>query len=68
LIETADLEESGVTATAIAPAFVDTDMSRWVTSAIPGDTMIRVADVVRVVEMVPGLEPQFVDHSHRHGA
>jgi 3-oxoacyl-[acyl-carrier protein] reductase len=57
LIETVNLEESGngVTATAIAPAFVDTDMSAWATADVPADTMIRVADVVRVVEMVLGL-------------
>lgn len=57
LIEAVNLEESGngVTATAIAPAFVETDMTAWVTDEVPADTMIRVADVVRVVDMVIGL-------------
>jgi short-subunit dehydrogenase len=57
LIEAVNLEESGngVTATAIAPAFVDTDMTAWVTDEVSADSMIRVADVVRVVDMVLGL-------------
>lgn len=57
LIEAVNLEESGngITATAIAPAFVETDMTAWVTDEVPADTMIRVADVVRVVDMVVGL-------------
>lgn len=54
LLETVNLEESarGVTASAIAPAFVDTDMSDWVTDRIPKDEMIPVEDVVRVVDML----------------
>lgn len=47
LLETVNLEES-----AIAPAFVDTDMSDWVTDRIPKDEMIPVEDVVRVVDML----------------
>jgi 3-oxoacyl-[acyl-carrier protein] reductase len=43
---------SGVLATAISPAYVDTDMSSWVRERIPADTMISVEDVIRVVEMV----------------
>lgn len=43
LLATLNLEEAsnGVLATAIAPAFVDTDMSSWVTDSIAADTMIR---------------------------
>lgn len=57
LLETVNAEESGhgVSATAIAPAFVDTDMSAWTTDAVPADTMITVDDIVRVVDMVLGL-------------
>lgn len=57
LIEAVNLEESGngLTATAIAPAYVETDMTTWVTDEVPAGTMIRVADVVRVVDMVIGL-------------
>jgi len=57
LLDTVNAEESdrGVSATAIAPAFVATDMSAWTTDTVPADTMITVDDVVRVVDMVLGL-------------
>jgi len=57
LIETVNLEESphGITATAIAPAYVETDMSAWVTDKVSADTMIPVSDVVAVVDMLLGL-------------
>jgi short-subunit dehydrogenase len=54
LIATLNAEESaaGVTATAIAPGYVDTDMSAWVSDTVAPSSMIRVADVVEVVNMV----------------
>jgi 3-oxoacyl-[acyl-carrier protein] reductase len=54
LVETLNAEESGrgVMATAIAPAFVDTDMAAWTSDTVPVDTMITVADVVTVVRML----------------
>lgn len=54
LMETLNSEESadGVMATAIAPAYVATDMSAWTTDTIPIDTMIPVEDVVAVVRML----------------
>ena len=54
LMETLNAEESanGVMATAIAPAYVATDMSAWITDTIPAETMIPVDDVVAVVRMV----------------
>jgi NAD(P)-dependent dehydrogenase (short-subunit alcohol dehydrogenase family) len=57
LMETLNAEESstGVMATAIAPAYVATDMSSWVTDRIPIQTMIPVADVVAVVRMLVAL-------------
>lgn len=57
LLQTFNAEESasGITATAIAPAFVDTEMSAWVKDRIDPGTMITVADVVAVVEMVLNL-------------
>jgi 3-oxoacyl-[acyl-carrier protein] reductase len=57
LMETLNAEESsnGVMATAIAPAYVATDMSSWVTDRIPVETMIPVADVVAVVRMLVAL-------------
>jgi len=56
-IETLNAEESprGVTATAIAPGYVDTDMSAWITDSIPAQTMIPVSDVVAVVDMLLSL-------------
>jgi 3-oxoacyl-[acyl-carrier protein] reductase len=60
LVDGLNVEESGngVSATALAPAFVDTDMSAWATDRIPAEEMIPVADVVRLVEVL-------VDLSHR---
>lgn len=60
MMETLNAEESGhgVTATAIAPGYVDTDMSAWVTGSIPAETMVPVADVVAVVEMLLALTPR----------
>lgn len=57
LVESLNLEESGngVTASAVAPAFVDTDMTAYVTERVPADSMITVTDVVRVVDMLLGL-------------
>lgn len=54
LMETINAEESavGVMATAIAPGYVETDMSAWVTDIIPAAAMIQVADVVAVVKML----------------
>lgn len=54
LVDTLNAETSGrgVSATAIAPGYVETDMSTWVTERIPAETMIRVSDIVRVVDMV----------------
>lgn len=57
LAETVNAERSadGVLATAIAPGYVATDMSAWVTDSIPADKMITVQDVVEVARMVLGL-------------
>jgi 3-oxoacyl-[acyl-carrier protein] reductase len=47
-------EESGrgVMFTAIAPAYVDTDMSAWTTESVPAETMIPVGDIVTIVRML----------------
>jgi len=60
LMQTLNAEESnrGVTATAIAPGYVHTDMSAWVTDTIPPHTMIPVADVVAVADMLLSLGPR----------
>lgn len=54
LMETLNAEESvnGVMATAIAPAYVATDMSAWTADTIPTEKMIPVEDVVGVVRML----------------
>lgn len=51
---------NGISASAISPGFVDTDMSAWVADAIPPATMIRVADVVKVVELMLTVSPNAV--------
>jgi 3-oxoacyl-[acyl-carrier protein] reductase len=55
-------EESahGVTATAIAPGYVDTDMSAWVHDTVPPETMIPVDDVVTTVTALLNLSPRSV--------
>jgi 3-oxoacyl-[acyl-carrier protein] reductase len=45
----AEESANGIIATAIAPGYVDTDMSAWVHDAVPPETMIPVADVVTTV-------------------
>ncbi|OBH13389.1 SDR family oxidoreductase [Mycobacterium sp. E1747] len=52
LADSVNAEESahGVCATAIAPAFVDTDMSAWVHDRIPAEKMIPTTDIVVLVE------------------
>lgn len=42
----------GVTFTAIAPAYVDTDMSAWTTDRIPAEEMIPVDDDISVVRIL----------------
>jgi 3-oxoacyl-[acyl-carrier protein] reductase len=43
---------NGVSATAISPGFVDTDMSTWVADSIPPTEMITVDDIVKTVQYV----------------
>jgi 3-oxoacyl-[acyl-carrier protein] reductase len=51
LCESVTLDEagSGVTATAISPGFVDTEMSAWTRDKIPPEEMIRAGDVAELV-------------------
>jgi 3-oxoacyl-[acyl-carrier protein] reductase len=51
LCESVTLDEagSGVTATAISPGYVDTEMSDWTKDAIPAAEMIRADDVAELV-------------------
>lgn len=52
LVETLNAEESAndVTATAIAPAYVDTDMSAWIRETVPPETMIPPEDIAVLVD------------------
>lgn len=60
LVDTFNAEEAaqGVVATAIAPGFVDTDMSSWVKDVIAPEQMLPVDDVVSVVDMLVSLSPR----------
>lgn len=62
LVDTLNAEESqhGVSATAIAPGYVDTDMSAWTHDRIPPDQMISVADIVTLVEALVTISPRSV--------
>lgn len=62
LIDTLNTEQSGsgITGTAIAPGYVDTDMSAWVTDRVPADTMISVEDIVEIVAALTHLSPRAV--------
>jgi 3-oxoacyl-[acyl-carrier protein] reductase len=62
LVETLNAEESahGVSGTAIAPGYVETDMSAWIQDTIPADTMIRVSDIVELVDGVLRLSSRAV--------
>jgi 3-oxoacyl-[acyl-carrier protein] reductase len=52
LVRSVNREESpgGVCATAICPAYVDTDMATYVQDRIPPETMLEVGDVVAMVD------------------
>jgi NAD(P)-dependent dehydrogenase (short-subunit alcohol dehydrogenase family) len=62
LVETLNAEESrsGVCATAIAPAYVETDMSAWVRDRVPAEEMIPVEDVVTLVHALVTLSRRSV--------
>ena len=51
LCESVTIDEagSGVTATAISPGYIDTDMSAWTQDLIPAEEMIRADDVGELV-------------------
>jgi NAD(P)-dependent dehydrogenase (short-subunit alcohol dehydrogenase family) len=57
LCESVTLDEagSGVTATAISPGYVDTDMSEWTRDKVPAEEMIQAGDVAELVLAVSRL-------------
>ncbi|KAF0845250.1 SDR family NAD(P)-dependent oxidoreductase [Nocardia caishijiensis] len=62
LLTTLNAEESanGVTATAIAPGYVDTDMSAWVHDQVPPHQMLAVNDIVEMTDALLRLSPRAV--------
>lgn len=62
LVDTINAEESasGVSATAFAPGFVDTDMSDWTKESISADLMIPADDIARMVVALSGLSARSV--------
>jgi 3-oxoacyl-[acyl-carrier protein] reductase len=62
LVNSINAEErvNGVTATAIAPGYVDTEMSDWISDVIPKASMLSVDDITRCVELLLDLSPQAV--------
>ncbi len=62
LVETLNAEESvhGVTATSIAPGYVETDMTEWVRDRVPAEAMIPVSDVVDLVDAAVRLSARSV--------
>ncbi|WP_405151677.1 SDR family oxidoreductase [Nocardia salmonicida] len=62
LLATLNTEESGngVTATAIAPGYVDTDMSAWIHDRIPPEQMLAVNDIVEMVDSLLRLSARAV--------
>jgi short-subunit dehydrogenase len=62
LIATLNAEESanGVTATTIAPGYVDTEMSAWIHDRIPPERMLAVDDVVGMVDALLRLSSRAV--------
>ncbi|HXA33329.1 MAG TPA: SDR family oxidoreductase [Acidimicrobiales bacterium] len=62
LCETVNLEASihGVTATAISPAYVDTELTAWLHDEVPQDSMISVEDISELFTALLRLSPKAV--------
>lgn len=62
LIDTVNVEESGhgVSGTALAPGYIDTDMSAWITDSIPAESMIPVDDIAVLVRGLVSLSARSV--------
>jgi NAD(P)-dependent dehydrogenase (short-subunit alcohol dehydrogenase family) len=52
-----ELGGEGIACTALAPAFVDTDMTEFVREAVPAEAMIRPSDIGEAVRMLLKLSP-----------
>ena len=62
LTQTLNAEESGngISATTIAPGYVDTDMSKWTQDTIPPTEMLEVNDIVEIVAAILQLSSRAV--------
>jgi 3-oxoacyl-[acyl-carrier protein] reductase len=62
LTQTLNAEESanGISATTIAPGYVDTDMSKWTQDTIPPGEMLEVNDIVEIVAAILQLSSRAV--------
>ncbi|WP_278265227.1 SDR family oxidoreductase [Nocardia sp. AG03] len=62
LLATLNAEESGngVTATALAPGYVDTEMSAWIHDRVPPERMLAVNDIVEMVDALLRLSARAV--------
>ncbi|WP_319453142.1 MULTISPECIES: SDR family oxidoreductase [unclassified Mycobacterium] len=62
LVDTLNAEESanGITATAIAPAYVDTDMSAWTNDTVSPEAMIPSNDIAVIVDTLLSLSKRSV--------
>lgn len=62
LVRSVNCEEAahGVTASAISPGFVDTEMSAWAADTVPPQTMITTGDIVKIVDLILSLSPTAV--------
>jgi short-subunit dehydrogenase len=62
LCESVNVESSaaGVSATAVAPGYVDTDMSEWIRDQIPAETMLTVDDIAELAVAVTRLSARAV--------
>jgi NAD(P)-dependent dehydrogenase (short-subunit alcohol dehydrogenase family) len=55
---TAEEGDNGVLATAIAPGYVDTDMTTWMHGSIPPDQMMKTSDIAEVAMAITRLSPR----------
>lgn len=62
MVDTFNAEESGngISATAIAPAYVDTDMSEWAHDTVGPETMIPAADVAKLAVSLASMSTRSV--------
>lgn len=62
LVDTINAEESGngVSATAFAPGFVDTDMSTWTKDTVAAESMIPADDIAQIVQTLTMLSARSV--------